>query len=183
MKSVIMAVWLFSVSLGNFVTAAVNHAIQVPSINPIVAEAGTLEATEGGGSDMLADRTIRVVDVEPRKSWATADEATVVRTIRLAGGDGSFDTPDDVLLSFNRFASLVGVDTQEDEALTAAKEIDPKFEQIGQHYLPEVKLILDASPDDYPLFKASDCYDEEKTTNNIYENEEDSHLFVMGGPR
>ncbi|MBL6831531.1 MAG: POT family MFS transporter [Pirellulales bacterium] len=128
MKSVIMAVWLFSVSLGNFVTAAVNHAIQVPSINPIVAEAGTLDATERGGSDTLADRTIRVVDVEPRKSWATADEATVVRTIRLAGGDGSFDTPDDVLLSFNRFASLVGVDTQEDPALAAAKEkIDTAF--------------------------------------------------------
>jgi POT family proton-dependent oligopeptide transporter len=30
MKSVIMAVWLLSVSLGNYVTAAVNHWIQVP---------------------------------------------------------------------------------------------------------------------------------------------------------
>ena len=67
--------------------------------------------------------------------------------------------------------------------LTAAKEIDPKFEEIGQHYLSEVKLLLDAAPDDYPIYKASDCYDEDKTTNNLYENDEDSHLFVMGGPR
>lgn len=128
MKSVIMAVWLFSVSLGNFVTAMVNHSIQVPSISPIVAEAGLLEATEEGGFESLADRTIRVVDVEPRENWAEAEEATVVRTIQLAGGDGSFDTADDVLLSFNRFASLVNVQTQEDEALAAAKaKIDEAF--------------------------------------------------------
>lgn len=39
MKSVIMAVWLLSVSLGNYVTAAVNHWIQVPQTAGIVSTA------------------------------------------------------------------------------------------------------------------------------------------------
>jgi len=39
MKSVIMAVWLLSVSLGNYVTAAVNHWIQVPRTEGITATA------------------------------------------------------------------------------------------------------------------------------------------------
>jgi POT family proton-dependent oligopeptide transporter len=128
MKSVIMAIWLFSVSLGNFVTAMVNHSIQVPSITPIVAEAGQLEATEAGGSDTIAERLIRVEDLQPRETWEDAGESVVVRTIRLAGSDGSFDTSDDVLLSFNRFSALVGVVTQEDAALATAKEkIDAAF--------------------------------------------------------
>jgi POT family proton-dependent oligopeptide transporter len=128
MKSVIMAVWLFSVSLGNFVTAAVNHAIQVPGISGVVAEATTLEATEEGGLEAIAGRTIRVIDVEPRDSWESADESAPVREIRLAGGDDSFGTSDDVLLAFNRFGSLVAVTTQEDAALAAAKEkIDAAF--------------------------------------------------------
>lgn len=35
MKSVIMSVWLFSVSLGNIVTAGVNHYIQVPGVGVV----------------------------------------------------------------------------------------------------------------------------------------------------
>jgi POT family proton-dependent oligopeptide transporter len=128
MKSVIMAIWLFSVSLGNFVTAMVNHSIQVPSISPIVAEAGKLEVTGADGSEVVDGRTLRVIDLEPRETWGTLDEGVVVREIRLAGGDGNFDTADDVLLSFNRFSSLVGVVTQEDDALAAAKQkIDAAF--------------------------------------------------------
>jgi POT family proton-dependent oligopeptide transporter len=38
MKSVIMAIWLLSVSLGNYVTAAVNHWIQVPAGNAAAAD-------------------------------------------------------------------------------------------------------------------------------------------------
>lgn len=128
MKSVIMAVWLFSVSLGNFVTAAVNHSIQVPGISGVVAEATTLEATSEGDFETVAGRTIQVTDLESRDTWKEIEESAPVREIRLAGGDGSFDTPDDAVLAFNRFGSLIAVTTQEDAALAAAKEkIDAVF--------------------------------------------------------
>jgi len=128
MKSVIMAVWLFSVSLGNFVTAAVNHSIQVPGISGVVAEATTLETTYQGDFETVAGRTIQVTDLESRDTWEDVDESAPVREIRLAGGDGSFDTPDDAVLAFNRFGSLIAVTTQEDTALAAAKEkIDAIF--------------------------------------------------------
>jgi len=128
MKSVIMAVWLFSVSLGNFVTAAVNHSIQVPGISGLVAEATQLEPTAEGQSEDVAGRKIRVVDLERRDAWEYIEESATVREIRLAGGDGNFGTPDDAVLAFNRFGSLVAVSTQEDEALAAAKErIDAAF--------------------------------------------------------
>jgi POT family proton-dependent oligopeptide transporter len=44
MKSVIMAVWLLSVSLGNYVTAAVNHWIQVPRLEVMADQAAATEA-------------------------------------------------------------------------------------------------------------------------------------------
>jgi POT family proton-dependent oligopeptide transporter len=44
MKSVIMAVWLLSVSLGNYVTAAVNHWIQVPRLEQAADLAAAAEA-------------------------------------------------------------------------------------------------------------------------------------------
>lgn len=67
--------------------------------------------------------------------------------------------------------------------LTAALEIDPKFEETGQHYLSQVKKIIDTTPDDYPLYKESGCYDADKTGYEIYVNQEDNPTFNMGGPR
>lgn len=63
--------------------------------------------------------------------------------------------------------------------LVAARDIDKKFELIGDHYLAEVKRIIDGAPDDYPEYRDSDCYDADKTGYSIYENEEDNPTFVM----
>jgi len=128
MKSVIMAVWLLSVSLGNYVTAAVNHWIQVPGINPVVARAAALEPTPAGAEASLAGWQLRVGDLLPPAEWAGRGEGAAVREIRLAGHDGRFDTADDITLSFNRFGGLLGVETPADEPLAAAKRaIDAAF--------------------------------------------------------
>jgi POT family proton-dependent oligopeptide transporter len=128
MKSVIMAVWLFSVSLGNFVTAAVNHAIQVPGLAGVQAAATDLEPTPPDGRATIAGRACRVVDPHPRETWKGLGDGDTARTIRLGGADGRFDTPDDVLLSFNRFGTLLEVATAEDEPLARAKAaIDAAF--------------------------------------------------------
>jgi len=129
MKSVIMAVWLLSISLGNYVTAVVNHVIQVPGINAILAEAGDLAPTAAAG-ERVDGRLVRISDLGPSQAGPTDDlgDEAVVREIRLAGGDGRLDTADDVLLGFNRFAAVVDVTTREDDALAAAKaKIDAAF--------------------------------------------------------
>jgi POT family proton-dependent oligopeptide transporter len=128
MKSVIMAVWLLSVSLGNYVTAVVNHWIQVPGINAVVARAADLEPASDGAETTLADWKLRVTDLVPRADWRAAEDDATVREIRLSGHDGRFETADDIVLSFNRFAGLVGVATSDDKPLAAAKEkIDEAF--------------------------------------------------------
>jgi proton-dependent oligopeptide transporter, POT family len=128
MKSVIMAVWLLSVSLGNYVTAAVNHWIQVPGINAVVAQAAALAPTPAGGEASVDGWNLRVRDLVTLAERKAQPENTAVREIRLAGGDGVFDTTDDVLLSFNRFAGLLSVQTPEDQPLRNAKQkIDAAF--------------------------------------------------------
>jgi POT family proton-dependent oligopeptide transporter len=128
MKSVIMAVWLLSISLGNYVTAMVNQWIQVPGLNGVVARAARFEPTPAGGEASVAGWRLRVADPIRRDAWPDAAETEPVRTIRLAGGDNAFDTGDDVLLSFNRFGRLLVVRTPDDEALAAGKRlIDEAF--------------------------------------------------------
>jgi POT family proton-dependent oligopeptide transporter len=128
MKSVIMAVWMLSISLGNYVTAVVNHWVQVPGINPVVAQAADLAPTPAGGDQIVAGWKIRVTDLMPRGEWASLPDDATVRELRVAGGDGRFDTADDAVLSFNRFAGLVGLTTAEDGPLLAAKQrVDAAF--------------------------------------------------------
>jgi POT family proton-dependent oligopeptide transporter len=128
MKSVIMAVWMLSISLGNYVTAVVNHWIQVPGINPVVAQAADLAPTPAGGDQIVAGWKIRVTDLMPRGEWASLPDDATVRELRVAGDDGRFDTADDAVLSFNRFAGLVDLTTAEDGPLLAAKQrVDAAF--------------------------------------------------------
>jgi hypothetical protein len=65
--------------------------------------------------------------------------------------------------------------------LTAGIDMDPKYTQTGIAFLSEVKKILDAAPEDYPEYMASDCYDSTKTSYAAYENSEDSTVFQFGG--
>ncbi len=128
MKSVIMAVWLLSVSLGNYVTATVNHWIQVPGVKDIAVHAADLEATPPGRDMTVAGWKLRVADIVKPETWKDLPEDAVVREIRLVGADGAFDTADDILLSFNRFGGLLATVTPEDTSLGAAKQkIDAAF--------------------------------------------------------
>ena len=128
MKSVIMAVWLLSISLGNYVTAVVNHWIQVPGLSGLVARAGELAPTPPAGDATVAGWKVRVTDLVAAGDRDSLPDDATVREIRVAGGDGRFDSADDAVLSFNRFAGLVGITTPEDGPLLAAKQrIDDAF--------------------------------------------------------
>jgi hypothetical protein len=65
--------------------------------------------------------------------------------------------------------------------LTAAIELDPKYENRGQSYLLEAKRIMDAAPDSYSTYKASSAYVSTVTSYRKYENTEDSNFYVAGG--
>lgn len=53
-------------------------------------------------------------------------------------------------------------------------------EELGNSYLAEVKKVIDTTPDFYPLYRDSPCYDDTKTSYNNYENTENSSIFNMG---
>lgn len=79
MKSLIMALFLFSVSLGNFVTAQINHFIQVPS--PIAGiEAKATEVVVGGldGIQGTPDDILLAFDGESKRTGISfAGKATL----------------------------------------------------------------------------------------------------------
>lgn len=62
--------------------------------------------------------------------------------------------------------------------LTAAQDIDPKYKLTGEHYLSEVRKILDQNPDSYPDYRDS-IYVAERTYER-FENSEDYGFFVAG---
>jgi hypothetical protein len=66
--------------------------------------------------------------------------------------------------------------------LVAARFFPDKtpLESTGEHYLAEVKLIIDQTPDDYPLYKASSIYEANRQL-KLYENSEDKGFFLFGG--
>ena len=57
---------------------------------------------------------------------------------------------------------------------------EKKYEEKGDSYLAEVKKTIDTTPDDYPLYRDSSCYDSTKTSYSNFENLEDNTFFSMG---
>lgn len=118
MKSVIMAVWLFSVSLGNVFTGYFNHSIQVAGVNDVAGVAESLQVGEGT-TGLWAYKTA---------SKAIEGSEKTGKTVRISGFDGQYDTPDDVVLEFDDYNKLESVTSSENDVLeTAAKLIDEAF--------------------------------------------------------
>ena len=65
--------------------------------------------------------------------------------------------------------------------LTAAIKRDPKMQQPGEKYLMMAKATMDADPDSYPTYTASDIYDSTITGYQTYENDASLKLSVFGG--
>lgn len=124
MKSVIMAVWLFSVSLGNLFTGWVNHSIQTPGINQIASVAKDLKV-QGDTQNGEWKYSVQELDL--------LDDAGQVKpakghTVRIVGVDDKAETADDVVMLFDDYGKLTAVQTSEDEVLkTAAARIDAAF--------------------------------------------------------
>ena len=166
MKSVIMALFLMSVSLGNFFTAGVNSFIQVP--NQLVAATSlnmTIQAKDKNGKKLLSTQedilklTSQTKDINGNSiQYITNQEGSY--TLILAGKDGTFGTTTDIRLKFSKGGKQIAVKTAEKTNLnTAFVKIKSYFES-NKNTLPKtqagtdlIKSIIDnwGSPLQYRL--------------------------------
>ena len=126
MKSVIMALFLMSVSLGNFFTAGVNSFIQVP--NQLVAATSlnmTIQAKDKNGKKLLSTQedilklTSQTKDINGNSiQYITNQEGSY--TLILAGKDGTFGTTTDIRLKFSKGGKQIAVKTAEETNLNTA---------------------------------------------------------------
>lgn len=120
MKSVIMAVWLFSVSLGNIFTSVVNNQIQVPGVNEV---ASVVKTAKQDTEDSVGTWTYKTQSLTLESASGDQPNAKTGKKMIISGVDGQFGTDDDVELSFNEYNKLTSVDTAEGENLKAASKV------------------------------------------------------------
>lgn len=92
MKSIVMALFLLSVSLGNVFTASVNHFIQTPAVTALVSGLTAAQLTPGAEiTNGGFTSTVLPVDIEDAE----------IRQLAIAGFDGVTGSNDDVVISVN----------------------------------------------------------------------------------
>jgi POT family proton-dependent oligopeptide transporter len=118
MKSVVMAVWLFSVSLGNIFASGVNNYIQVPGVGQIADSVKELK---------VGDTHVKGWHVQVSEQ-ADGKEGSSRKRIQVSGYDGEYGTADDITMKFSSFYQLDSVETSENESLEqAAEKINQAF--------------------------------------------------------
>ena len=166
MKSVIMALFLMSVSLGNFFTAGVNSFIQVP--NQLVAATSlnmTIQAKDKNGKKLLSTQedilklTSQTKDINGNSiQYITNQEGSY--TLILAGKDGTFGTTTDIRLKFSKGGKQIAVETAEETNLNTAFVKIKSYFDSNKNTLPKtqagtdlIKSIIDnwGSPLQYRL--------------------------------
>ena len=166
MKSVIMALFLMSVSLGNFFTAGVNSFIQVP--NQLVAATSLnmiIQAKDKNGKKLLSTQedilklTSQTKDINGNSiQYITNQEGSY--TLILAGKDGTFGTTTDIRLKFSKGGKQIAVKTAEKTNLNTAYVKIKSYFDSNNNTLPKtqagtdlIKSIIDnwGSPLQYRL--------------------------------
>jgi len=133
MKSLIMAIFLMSVSLGNVFTAVVNHSILVDSS---AEDAKSLAGSFGADSDQAdAARRATVAEDAGVKYETMPGEGFA---ISLSGVDGVLGSEDDIKLGFAEDGTMAGFVNDEADAIEAAiTRIGEVWEKDGRLPLPE----------------------------------------------
>ena len=146
MKSVIMALFLMSVSLGNFFTAGVNSFIQVP--NQLVAATSlnmTIQAKDKNGKKLLSTQedilklTSQTKDINGNSiQYITNQEGSY--TLILAGKDGTFGTTTDIRLKFSKGGKQIAVKTAEETNLNTAFVKIKSYFDSNKNTLPKTHV-------------------------------------------
>ncbi|MEM8912001.1 MAG: POT family MFS transporter [Planctomycetota bacterium] len=119
MKSIIMAGFLFSISLGNVFTAAVNHFIQIPAASSL---ADSLD--EDAIAQIRAGTKMPSLDPDWNAQWESGD----TMRLRLAGADQEPNNDDDVVLTFDEQGAVTEMsDSAQATFEQAADKIEAAF--------------------------------------------------------
>jgi POT family proton-dependent oligopeptide transporter len=143
MKSVIMALFLMSVSLGNFFTAGVNSFIQVPNQLAAATSLNTaIHAKDNNGKNLTQTDILKLAsqtkDVNGNSIQYIPNQEGLY-TLILAGKDGKYGTNNDIRLKFSKDGNQTAVKTAEDENLNTAFAIIKSHFESNQNTLPKTK--------------------------------------------
>ena len=146
MKSVIMALFLMSVSLGNFFTAGVNSFIQIPNqLESATSLNAAIQAKDKNGKKLvIAEENIlklasQTKDINGNSiKYISKQEGNY--TLILAGKDGTFGTNSDIHVEFSKDGDQTAIKTAEELNLNAAfKKIKSYFEN-NKNTLPKTHV-------------------------------------------
>ncbi|EMI46309.1 POT family MFS transporter [Rhodopirellula sp. SWK7] len=119
MKSVVMAVFLLSVSLGNAFTAIVNHFIQTPTVTKLVSELDP--------QTMVAGKTLSNGEFTGTYLESTGDEPSVHQLL-IPGPDAEPGNDDDVVLTLDSDGVLQSLENASKPIFeSAADKIEEAF--------------------------------------------------------
>lgn len=149
MKSVIMALFLMSVSLGNFFTAGVNSFIQVPNqLEAATSLNMTIQAKDKNGKKLLSTQedilklTSQTKDINGNSiRYITNQEGSY--TLILAGKDGTFGTTTDIRLTFSKGGKQIAVKTAEETNLNTAFVKIKSYFDSNKNTLPKTQAGSD----------------------------------------
>ena len=146
MKSVIMALFLMSVSLGNFFTAGVNSFIQIPN----QLEAATslnlaIQAKDKNGKKVLPTQE-NILKLASQTKDMNGNSIKYISkqegnyTLILAGKDGTFGTNSDIHVEFSKDGDQTAIKTAEETHLNAAFEKIKSYFENNKNTLPKTHV-------------------------------------------
>ena len=146
MKSVIMALFLMSVSLGNFFTAGVNSFIQIPNqLEAATSLNAAIQAKDKNGKKLvIAEENIlklasQTKDINGNSiKYISKQEGNY--TLILAGKDGTFGTNSDIHVEFSKDGDQTAIKTAEETNLNAAFEKIKSYFENNKNTLPKTHV-------------------------------------------
>ncbi|MFC1759351.1 MFS transporter [Planctomycetota bacterium] len=138
MKSVVMALWLVAVSMGNQLASTVNHNIQTPGVTQISKHVPKVETP-----DTVTHKHWKFSVVTTAGGDTTAD--LPYKTVRVLGFDEKPNTADDIVLEYDDFNNITSIVTPDDDVLNeAAKLIKESFLASAQNDSDRALPMTDA---------------------------------------
>ena len=158
MKSVIMALFLMSVSLGNFFTAGVNSFIQIPNqLEAATSLNAAIQAKDKNGKKLVTTQenilklASQTKDINGNSiKYISKQEGNY--TLILAGKDGTFGTNSDIHVEFSKNGDQTAIKTAEETNLNAAFEKIKSYFENNKNTLPKTHVgsnIIEAIIDNW----------------------------------
>lgn len=146
MKSVIMALFLMSVSLGNFFTAGVNSFIQIPNqLEAATSLNAAIQAKDKNGEKLVTTQenilklASQTKDINGNSiKYISKQEGNY--TLILAGKDGTFGTNSDIHVEFSKDGDQTAIKTAEETNLNAAFEKIKSYFENNKNTLPKTHV-------------------------------------------